>query len=361
MKDYDKFTKIGQFKDLIHSQKARCQYIGTDANGVAQYDTQIPITGKLHLEGTVKLHGTSCSLTYDAATDALTFGSRNFQLSPSAKDRHYGFIDWVLKNEVALCNKLRDYCQGGLTYEKLTVFGEWCGSGVQRNVSISQLPKAFYAFAIKAVLTPHTDCTDSAHDVLQSQESQYLPSSLLPFLLSTPAIGFYNITDFPTYELVVDLENPKTAVDLANKLVYDVAEKCPVASQLGVDGFGEGIVFRSIDSDTDIFVKVKGTRHSSSGGKKSASIDPMVAKSIDDFIDKTVTQDRCEQGWTLLKQSTGFVSKVNTGTFVKWLINDVMTEEGDALEFNSLRKEQVLGPLSKAAGTWFIKELDNDL
>jgi len=58
----------------------------------------------------------------------------------------------------------------------------------------------------------------------------------------------YNIYDFPTWEIEIDMENPKQIQNQLIEITNSVESKCPVSSQLGSDGIGEGVVWKCVSN-----------------------------------------------------------------------------------------------------------------
>ena len=53
--------------------------------------------------------------------------------------------------------------------------------------------------------------------------------------------NIYNIYDFPTYEIVIDMSNPKLKQNNLIEITNNVEKECPFSNQFGVKGFGEGV------------------------------------------------------------------------------------------------------------------------
>ena len=84
-----KFTKIRQFKDVVHSVKQHHDFKGIDKDiPMYQHTTPYP---KLQFKGTVKLHGTNASLVFDSKGRLVNIQGRNRKLTIE-KD-NYGFYN----------------------------------------------------------------------------------------------------------------------------------------------------------------------------------------------------------------------------------------------------------------------------
>ena len=351
MSDYKKFKKIGQFKDVIHSLRSSQQYTGKDENGIPQYDKSIIPTGKITFTGTVKLHGSNGNLVYDVDTEELTAGKRTSEVGVNGG--HMGFADWVYhRNQDRLKRLLRILC-GANGFKKVSVFGEWAGQGIQKTVAISELPKAFYAVAIWV----HDNSEDGGF---------YAGNEVLKGFATDESIGFFNIMSFPTYEVEVDVEFPALAVDKLNELTEAVDKECPVAKQRAekeglklYSKIGEGIVFS--DEGKSLHFKCKGPNHSKGvGSSKMATLDPIKAKGIQDFVAQTVTEDRLEQCWQTLEQEVGEITRKHTGDFIRWMVSDVVAEEGDGMHASGLERSDIGKYISTTSRAWMFKKIDSD-
>ena len=339
------FKKIGQFKDIIKSIRLQAQFVGLDENNVPIYDEtkQLPT---IVFKGTVKLHGTSASFNYSKSEDKLLPQKRSSIIEDDFG--HFGFVEYTKANEVVIKEKMSTLCNK-LGIDSVVVFGEWCGTGVQKKVAISELPKRMVIFE---AWNPVTE--------------EYIDTDLLSdFCEGVPKC--YNVRDYQTFEMEVDTQYPEIALGKINDLVDEVEKSCPVAKAMLLDEFpdkcvdrteyiGEGIVWKY----KDICWKAKGSKHSnSSGGKIKATVDPIKAQNIKDFVEATVTEYRLEQCYSEIKSNHGEVEMKHLGELMKWIFSDIMTEEGDALQHNNLDKKDIGGAVANKARPWFTNKINS--
>ena len=90
-----------------------------------------------------------------------------------------------------------------------------------------------------------------------------------------------------------------------------------------------------------------------------ATLDPIKAKNIQDFIALTVTEDRLDQAWGILEQEVGEITRKHTGDFVRWVNNDIVAEEGDGMEASGLERNDVGAAISTSARCWMFKKIDS--
>jgi len=288
---------------------------------------------KLTFRGTVKAHGTNMSVTVSG--DGFVTSSRNNVITP--ENDVFGFSKWANSPDVKAA--IRDLGYGSTEDVHITYYGEWCGGNIQKGVAISGLDKMWIIFAVKMSTTGQDPCWLRT-EVLESNNS----------------LGIYKETDFPTYTVEVDFANPGFAANEMAEIVTAVEEECPIGKHFGVSGIGEGVVFSKFNYDTGsrIVFKVKGQKHSVSKVKTLAPVDIEKVKSINAFVEYSVTVARLEQGATEVLDSD--FDRKNLGKFIKWVSSDVIKEESDVLEGNDLTMADVGRKLSEVAKTWFFEQ-----
>lgn len=341
-----KFPSIEQFRNVIRHVKSHAQYVGKDENGDAIYDPSIPVP-TLKFRGTVKLHGTNAGIVYDVATDTFTYQSRERVLSLTSDNA--GFMLAQLKHE----NVWRDVAHQ-VTGEilphrnvtKVAIFGEWCGSGIQKGVALTQLPKMFVIFAIKAVFDDDT--------------TQWVDVGAID--LHLPDSNLFNIDTFSTYEIDIDFNHPELAQNKMIEITEEVENECPVGKYFGVSGVGEGVVWTCVSdgwNSSGTWFKVKGEKHSVSKVKTLAPVDAEAAQNLKDFVDSVVTEARLEQGLdNLVREQLKPVEMSSMGDFIRWVFNDVLKEEMDTIVASQLDPKKLGGPIANKARPWFTRKVN---
>src|SRR5690606_10220417 len=105
---------------------------------------------KILYVGSVKLHGTNGGISQE--NGVIQYQSKNRILDytqPDFKD-HAGFVGIMSKVEDVI-DKLFYHLRVVFRLDssaRITIFGEWCGEGIQKGVGLSKLPKMFAIFAI---------------------------------------------------------------------------------------------------------------------------------------------------------------------------------------------------------------------
>jgi len=341
MSKHIKFPSIEQYRNVVRSVIDKTQYIGKDENDNAVFDRNKSLP-ELTFKGTPKLHGTNSSVVI-FPDGTIQVQSRNRILKLNNDNAGFAkFVydigeDFWIENFIHLNNTV-------------TVYGEWCGEGIQKGVAISQLPKMFVIFCIR------NDYDDKIFWV----DTRFWNDYLSIYKWNDKSI--YSIDQFESYELDIDFRNPKIH---QNELVYiteQVEKECPVGKYFGISSIGKGVVWKCITpqyNDSRFWFKVKGSKHSTSKVKCLAGVDIEKLKTIEEFGDRVVTVNRLMQGIEYLKETGVEPSKKTTGQFLSWFFGDVIKEESDILEESGLSKEDVGKIIGTKAREWYFRYLDN--
>ncbi len=286
----------------------------------------------------IKLHGTNAGV--QVTTNGKVAAQKRTQIITSESD-NAGFAAWV-ENNVEYFSALK-------TSENITIFGEWCGSNVQKGVAISQLEKKI--FAVFAIQLGDDITTAKKLEVRPENIAEMLPKHedifVLPFYGEPITLNFGN------------KEELQVAAETINNMVEAVETLDPwVKSTFGIEGVGEGLVMYP-DTDkvvaranyTDYMFKAKGIKHQVVKSKKSVSIDPEKASNVAQFVKLFVTEARLEQGVT--EACDGQYKMPRIGDLLKWFALDVRKESIAELEAAGLTWKEVNKPLMNDVKEWY--------
>ena len=343
-----KYFSTNQFKNVIKAVHERANYHRVD----------VP---ELNFLGTVKLHGTNSSVYSQLNANTLVTQSKNNIITPS--DDNNGFSAFAhqpasqkdLKNVFeAIKAKYPEHVDS----KTAVIYGEWCGGNIQPNVALSKLSKMFVVFAVK--LSDNEKNEDVADIWLQKDDIKEVLKDV------SKENRIHNIYDFQTWEVKIDMANPKMSQNKLIDITNSVEQKCPVSSTLGSDGIGEGVVWKCISNHPliqtdDLVFKVKGKEHSVSHVKTIAEVDVEKVSSINEFVEKVVTENRLNQAVDYLKEQHLDVDVKNMGTFLKWIADDSIREESDILEESGLNKKEVTPVIQQVAKKWFFAKISEDI
>ncbi len=298
----NEFTKIKDFKNTV---------------------SKICRLPTLSYEGTIKLHGTNAGVSYSKERGLIP-QSRNRELTIE-KD-NMGFAIFIeSKKEV-----LEEFFLCFENPEEITIYGEWCGERIQNGMAINKLPKMWVIFAMK-----------------EEEDYRYIN-------WASEKDQIYNINHFQKHYIDIDFNNPAEHTEKIQEWVNEVEKECPVGKHFGISGMGEGIVFTHYNDNgfrKSIF-KVKGDKHKNVKKREKQIISPEKIKSINDFCDYAVTENRLKQGLEHVN-----LDIKNTGKFIKWICQDIISEETDTLIANELVVKDFTREASARARNYFIGKL----
>lgn len=340
-----RYKSIEQFKNVIRRVKEMENYRGKDEQGNPIYVDSVLPTLKFY--GTVKIHGTNAGIRYDGNT--LTAQSRERDLSLTSDN--CGFYVFMHQN-YALFEKLtKSFKESSLKADNVVVYGEWCGKGIQKGVAISEVDKKFVIFGIR-IINENEDFFIESVDLIH-QITQYVTLDELN------KNNVYVITQFQTWEIDIDFNSPTDVQNTLTSITDAVENECPVGKYFGVSGIGEGVVWsHNSDKYGLLQMKVKGEKHSNSKVKTLAPVDEEAFAKAEDFAENYTTQARLEQGIHVMKVEMQLDAVTeNVGTFIKWVVQDVMKEEQQGIIDNNIDPKKVAKKVSDIARKWYFQQL----
>lgn len=277
----------------------------------------------------IKLHGTNAAV--QCHTSGVFPQSRSQVLTGSADNS--GFAKWVRAHE----DYFREIDSGW------TIFGEWCGPGVQAGMAITGIDRK--VFAVFAMVD-----SSGGLEVCPREIRKRLPEHRDLFVI--PWHG-----EALTINYAEDMEE---AVATLNQMVEAVEEEDPwVRATFGISGLGEGIVLypqlgdAPLDSETfaQLGFKAKGLKHRTARSKKAAQIAPEKVAGVEEFAALVVTDARLEQG--VAEACQGEFTMRSMGDFIRWVSGDVKKESVAELEAAGLSWKQVSKSVSETAREWY--------
>ena len=326
------FPSINQFRNVVKHIRERTAYQGKDEAGEAIFNPA-PTYPKLSFTGTVKLHGTNAAIAFDNA--GISYQSRERVLTRTADNA--GFMAHMEQYTEQLLLLKQYVVEMHNDAKTIVIYGEWCGGNIQKGVAITGLPKMFIVFGLKV-------------------NDQWEPCGYL----SDASASIGNIYSFPKWEIEIDFEQPELAQNQLAVLTEQVEACCPVGKELGVEGIGEGIVWRcTSDPSSDLWFKVKGEKHSASHVKTLASVDVEAVAQINDFVAMAVTEARLEQGLqNLTNEQLKPFAMTSMGDFIRWVHQDILKEEADTLQASGIEYKKLGSPIAVASKRWFVEKLN---
>jgi len=90
---------------------------------------------------------------------------------------------------------------------------------------------------------------------------------------------------------------------------------------------------------------------------KSSKVNSTDIKNANDFVAKAVLPARLEQGFDYLREMNLGADMKNIGTYLKWVVGDVMKEEGDVMEELGLDASLVKKTITDKAKRFYLSRV----
>jgi hypothetical protein len=334
------FGKIPQFRDVIRNVNHQTQFTGFDDNDQPTFNPNAT-KPKITFNGTVKLHGSNGAVCFSNDGE-MWFESRNRILSIDTDNN--GFWQFCHDREEIfkyLISQIQYFYFNDSNPGIITIFGEYCGQGINQGCAIHQLSKRFIIFAVKiSTVEDHAYYLDSTN--LRNVDNQ-----------------IHNINDFKTYKINIDFNYPELSQNKFVEFVDEVEQECPVSKAFGVSGIGEGIVWTGYYEGVRHVFKTKGEKHSVTKVKTIAPVNVEKVNSIKEFVEYAVTENRLNQAVTeVFEGEEPTIQKM--GEFLRWIMKDISAEETDTLGENGLILKDVGRSVSNKARPWFQELLNKN-
>jgi hypothetical protein len=302
----------------------------------------------LLFEGSIKLHGSNCAVTFDIAQDEIYVQSRKHLITPS--NDNDGFAQFVEQHASRFRDLMQFYAdhyqwsqeEAGL----ITLYGEWAGAGIKEEVALAALSPTFYVFALRYAPLGY-------HNPFSQQDASVWFDSRYPSELGF--VGLDHVLHYPTYQLEIDFENADTLREAEHQLhalTEKVARCCPVAQSQGVRGVGEGIVWVHQSPERRVLFKTKGIAHQVVKGDSIAVAIPLLS-STEAFVDYAVTQNRLKQIHSEMPDAGDAL------IFAEAVWQDVLAEESSVLMANGLSKAEIKEAVIRGSQKYYFSNLKN--
>jgi hypothetical protein len=347
------FSSIDTFiKENVRTVLQESDYQGTDSNGdpVFEHTKDYPI---ITYSATHKVGGTNTSIV--KKNGEYFFQSRNNLLieGTNTPDQN-GFRNFMENNapegdpdnmavELLFFDISEHYNLKNT--DEIIVYGEWCGSGIKDNHSISQSEqKQWIIFAIKI-------------------NGEYVENFKW---FECEKYRIYNILKWGSFEITIDYNQFEFGCwGDSNKLPDDLQELankhtllCPVSKFFGVDGKGEGLVLKSVNyvssrTGKPLIVKIKNSEYDRVNTKvKTQNIfsnDPVVDK----FVINCITTARLGQFINFMINEGKTIEMKNVSYYQTLILNDVIKECQNELNDSKLTIKMIEKEVRKMATEYF--------
>jgi len=345
------FPSIEQFRHTNATVNRQFNFVGLDENGEAIYDHNKE-KPTLRFKGTVKLHGTNAGICFNNE-DGMWAQSRENIITPESDNA--GFAFFVESNREifeSMFAHVAEHHNIDLNTNTLSIFFEWAGSGIQKNVGISEIKKTAFIIGIK--VTPHVE-NDEERKI---KPAYWIDSSNIRAVEKR----IYNILDFKTYEIDIDFNKPNESINKIIELTLEVENNCPVSKEFGVDGIGEGIVFSTEFNGNVIRFKSKGEKHAGKSKVKTLkSVDNEKISALIELANKVTPEWRLDQMLTNTFNliNGGELDIKRLGDYIKNVTSDVVKEDIDIIAESGFEFKDIVKYVSEIAKKYFLAKYNN--
>jgi hypothetical protein len=302
--------------------------------------------------GTIKLHGTHADILIHN-DDRIVFQSRNIVGLQVAKD-NAGFATTMSQKTKALL-RLRDLYVARFTQlnpdtpldptHPILVAGEWIGQSIQKGVAISELSKRFVIISVKINNQWQRDCDYGG--------------------IALPNHDIYNISRAGIFHRTLYPSDPQRTISEVEPLAEQVARQCPFAATFGLDGEGEGIVWKPFlaphNSNPSLWFKTKGgrfkptfaraPRQSPERAEQNREVAAEVAK-------VWTSEQRLEQGLEYMREHGIQRTMKGMAPFLKWVQGDIVLEEKGYIAEHGVDVPMLRIEVAKIAKPWYVERLE---
>jgi hypothetical protein len=91
--------------------------------------------------------------------------------------------------------------------------------------------------------------------------------------------------------------------------------------------------------------------------KTTNSVNPERIASINEFAEKTATQNRLQQGLDKMNELGVPVSPASTGVYIQWVVRDILREEADTMAESGFEAKDVTGPIANIARKFWMENI----
>lgn len=277
MKRMIKYPSIEQFRTIIKNVQHAAQYVRYDEATGQTIMNRGAAMPKVTAVATEKIHGTNASVCY-SIPDGFWIQKREGLCTLEEDNAACAF--YATQNQSAwmdVIERLAKEHNVDLNTHIITVYYEWCGGNIQKNSAVSSLDKMGIIFRHFKVSPLEPSETESA---------VWYETKVAGEWVDFKEARIFNISNFPTYEIEIDFNQPLLSQNKMVDLVENTIEpNSPVGRQFGVDGnVGEGVVVSFLYKDSMYQFKVKGTEHAEKVSLRGLKVDRVTENAIIKFL-----------------------------------------------------------------------------
>lgn len=278
-----------------------------------QYGKDLPVVQAVATE---KVHGSNAGVGYNKK-NGMFVQSRSQILTPKENDNVACALYAFDKEETwtGLIEKIAELNKIDLDKNTIIVYYEWAGLGINKHTCIDGM-KEKIAFIFR-------NCKVVPND--EDADQYWIPTCDL----SSVENGIYNITNFKTWEMDLDLSNPTQIREDLSELLSEFEKNSPIGKRFGFDtNILEGFVVEfKMGEDLHKF-KFKGDEHVAK--KKTVKENPYTDE---DMAELFALSHKVTPSWRLEQATTECGNEMkDLGNVIRWVVNDIKKEEMSEIE-----------------------------
>lgn len=342
------FPKITQHvSEVVKTLKVLEENDVRDSDLPEGYYTSTPTP----LIGHVKLHGTHADIVVHN-DDRIVLQSKNVAKITVAND-NLGFAAAMADKTYAILDLKNRYVERwkainpSLTYDPrqpVVIAGEWVGTGIQKDVAVSQLSRRFVIVSV-------------AINGSWIEDKYYRD-------YEAPEASIYNVSRAGTFNMHLDCNDIPHTLRVAEMFAERVALTCPFALEFKIQGEGEGIVWKPalehLNANPALWFKTKGGRFKPSFTPQSKKL-PVGVQERRDAADAAAiawcSQERLRQGWAYMKEVGLTRDQRSLGEYLKWMQNDILLEEKSVIKEQDIDEAALRISIARVARLWYMQRV----
>ncbi len=365
-----KYPSISQYRQIVKEITERACFIGLDEEGKAQFDYLKP-KPVLTFSITPKAHGTNAGVCY-SEPDGLWCQSRENIITTEKDNMGFAwFIEQNKENVISIIKELAKENNIDLNTHIISIYMEWIGKGIQKNVAVAELEKCAVIFEHFKVSPIEPQEDNEGEKAKWFKTTAKYPITGVPRFIpqhknrEIPENGMnkiFNIMNFDislTKNISIDFNNPEIVQNELIKIMEEIEAECPIGKAFGVSGTGEGVVISHLFEDGSLIqAKVKGEAHVKGSGKVKTlkPVDTEKLDKIDKCVEEICHDWRFAQG---LREVFGVdyektIDRSKIGLYLKWCSQDCLKEESDIIQEYGFEPKDVMGKVNQKAKEYFF-------
>ena len=323
-----------------------------------------------HFVVTEKIHGTNIGVSFDIVNgkvdrDSMIPQSRNQEMyEPSSNN--YGAYTFMTERTGILAD-IADYVVDNIKdlkgCDKVYIFGEYAGKGIQAKSALTEVDKKFLPFATMTFV----DGEENAYEVLYND---FDTSEFRDIWRRARSQDIMPLFAYHFEGICVRGEGRTSLTELCDywaKRVEQLENNSPFGRYLGVpNNIMEGVVINIWDTyhrgklnKPSYKVKIKGDEHKATGVKVKRRQSAKLNDKEKELLKLATDVGRFEQAVNVLfREQSKDIEFTGIGDYLKWINKDIQVELKDLIEDPEVNYKNIQKEVSRQAKAFFIKAME---